>query len=199
MKTIIAVLFCSGLVFGQTLTLTGPATARPGNTIAVDVVLASPPADLAGVQWSVGLPPGLTATATAGAASNTAAKTLYCKDDATLCLAVGINTNLYAAGVVATYSVVLPAVLTPGPVTIPLSGVIGATLEGKQAPLTAGAAYSFNVLSSMDLNGDGTVDVQDLQLMIQEILSGALAHDQNGDGAADVRDAQIVARAATQG
>ena len=45
----------AALAFGQTLTLTGPATARPGTTIPVTLTLAEPPASLAATQWSVGL------------------------------------------------------------------------------------------------------------------------------------------------
>jgi hypothetical protein len=167
-----AALFASALP-AQTLTLTGPAMARPGSTVAVNVTLAAPPVSLAATQWSVTLPAGYVATAVAGAASTTAAKTLYCNPLSTLCLTVGINTNLYAAGVVATYSLVVPATAAPGPVTIPLSGVVGATLDGSAAVLNAGTAYTFNVLTRTDLNGDGKVDILDLQLMIQEILTGS--------------------------
>jgi hypothetical protein len=201
-RLLIALLF-SALASAQTLTLTGPATARPGQTIAVNVMLADPPASLAATQWSVTLPTGYTATAVAGAASTAAAKDLYCSTLATTCLTVGINTNLYAAGVVATYSLAVPALATPGPVTIPLSGVVGATLAGDAAVLNAGAAYTFNVLSRWDLNGDGVVDVRDVQFLIDVLRlmwnTGTIpvsSNDLNGDGKYDVRDAQSIARGA---
>lgn len=182
---------------GQTLTLTGPATARPGTTIPVTLTLAAPPASLAATQWSVGLPAGYTATAVAGAASTAAAKTLYCNSLSTLCLTVGVNTNLYADGVVATYQVTVPTNASPGQVSIPLTGIIGAALNGGSTGLGAGVPFAFAVLAATDLNGDGKTDALDLQLMIQEILVGPIAHDQNGDGVADVKDAQTVARAVT--
>ena len=98
MKRVAALAILSAaLAYGQTLTLTGPATARPGTVIAVNVALASPPASLAALQWLVTLPAGYTATAVAGAASVTAAKTLYCNLASTTCLTVGINNNVYAA------------------------------------------------------------------------------------------------------
>ena len=102
-------LFSALLAFGQTLTLTGPATARQGQTIAVNLTLASPPASLVATQWTITLPQGYTATATAGAASITAAKDLYCNPTWDLCLTVGINANLYAAGgIVAVHQVTIP-------------------------------------------------------------------------------------------
>ena len=176
------------LAYGQTLTLTGPATARPGTVVAASLALTSPPASLAALQWSVTLPAGYTATAVAGAASVTAAKTLYCNPASTTCLTVGINNNVYAAGVAAVYSLAIPATAAPGPVSVPLSGLVGASLAGGNAPLTAGTAYSVLILAPTDLNGDGKTDVQDLQIMIQRILEpGATV---------TARDAQIVAWAA---
>jgi len=198
MRLLIGLLIASAAC-GQTLTLTGPATARPGATIPVTLTLASPSVSLAAIQWTTAIPTGLTFSATAGAASNTALKTLYCGiPTSQICLAVGINGNSYAAGAVATYQVTVPANALPGNITIPLSGIVGATLDGNAATLTAGTPYFFAVLARADLNGDGRVDVLDLQLMIQEILTGTVANDQNGDGVVNVRDAQIVARAAVQ-
>lgn len=189
---------------GQTLTLTGPATARPGQTISVNVSLSGTAPDLAAMQWSLGLPTGYTVSkATAGAASTAAGKTLYCNAAWVNCLAVGINANLYAPGVVATHLVTVPLGATLGSATItipgaaPLIGVVGATLVGGAAPLTVGPAYAFNVLAPTDINGDGKTDIMDLQFMIQEILIGPLANDQNGDGVGNVRDVQTVAKAAT--
>jgi hypothetical protein len=183
----------AALAFGQTLTLTGPATLRPGAIVPVVLTLANPPANLAALQWTLTLPCG-TVTAVAGAASNLAGKTLYCNASSTTCLTAGIGTNLYATGAVATYSWTVPAFAVPGRVAISLAGLVGATLAGDNAPLT-GAEYNTLILARTDLNGDGKTDILDLQIMIQEILGGPAVNDQNGDGVANVRDAQIVARA----
>jgi len=186
----ILLLLCASLS-AQTLTLVGPLTMRPGNTYGINVMLANPPADLAALQWSVALPAGYPASVwkcANGGASAAAAKDLYCNSAATTCLTVGINSNIYTAGVVAIYSLAVPAATTPGPIAIPLSGLVGATLAGDAASLTSGVLYNPVVLAPTDLNGDGKTDVQDLQIMIQRILEpGALA---------TVQDAQIVARAA---
>lgn len=207
MRFAIAVLLLASSLLGQTLNLSGPPLVRPGQTIAVDVALTNPSADLAAMQWSLALPANyLVVRTTAGAASTAAGKVLYCNAPATNCLVVGVNTNVYGAGVVATYSIVVPAAAAPGPASIsmpgaaPLIGVLGATLTGGTAPLGVGTAYSFQVLAPTDLNGDGKTDILDLQILIQEILGGGpVANDQNGDGASDVRDAAIVARAAVPG
>jgi len=50
MKRILLLLLCAVSLPAQTLTLTGPATARPGSTIAVNLTLANPPASLAALQ-----------------------------------------------------------------------------------------------------------------------------------------------------
>lgn len=196
MKRIAALtLFLAALGYGQTptLTLAGPATVRPGETITVNVnaTLAAPPSSLAATQWSITVPAGYIASAVAGAASTAAGKTLYCNDASTTCLTVGINTNVYAVGVVAVYTLTIPSSAAPGMVTIPLSGVVGATLAGDAAALTAGAAYSFTILAPTDLNGDGKTDVQDLQIIVQQILTAGAT--------VTVRDAQIIARAAVGG
>lgn len=209
MRLAIAALLLASSLAGQTLNLSGPPTARPGQTIAVEVSLANPQANplagLAAMQWSLALPPNYTiAKAAAGPASTAAGKALYCNTTWLNCLTVGIDTNLYGAGVVATYQIVVPIAAAPGPASIsmpgaaPLIGVIGSTLAGGTAPLGIGTPYSFTILSPTDLNGDGTTDIRDLEILIRQILDNApvAANDQNGDGAVDVKDAQIVARAA---
>lgn len=113
----------AGVAQAQTLTLVGPATARPGQTIAVNVALASPSADLAAMQWSIGLPANYTAAkAAAGAASTAAGKSLYCNAAWTNCLVVGVNTSVYAAGVVATYSIAVPSTAVPDRLPSPCRG-----------------------------------------------------------------------------
>lgn len=197
MRLLGCLLFSALLMFGQTLTLTGPATARQGQTIPLTLTLANPPASLAAAQWAITLPQGYTATAAAGAASSSAAKDLYCNPTWTLCLTVGINANVYAAGVVATHQVTIPQAAALGQVTIPLTGVLGATLDGDAAVLAAGAtAYAVLVTTLCDINGDGKVTLADVLLAITGWLKGIVAYDQNGDGVMNVRDVQIVARAA---
>ncbi len=200
MRIAIAVLLLTSSLWGQaTLTLSGPAAARNCATITINVNLSAPGPDLAALQWSVGLPLGITPTAVAGPASVAAGKLIYCGTNST-CLLVGVNTNVYpaAGGVVASYQLVIPGQVPPGPLAIPLSGLVAASLAGDNVPLVSGPTYTVNVLARTDLNGDGKTDVQDLQILIQEILNppggaGPSPNDQNGDGVLNVRDAQIVA------
>lgn len=189
-------ILCAAMLSAQTLTLTGPARVRPGTTVPVTLTLAVPPPSLAATQWTLTLPSGYTATAIAGAATMAAEKILYCRPDATLCLTVAAGANLYAGGVVATYQMTVPANAPAGNVTVPLLGIIGSALDGSSAPLGSGIPFAFAVLARTDLNGDGVTDKVDLNLMIQEVLSGGPpSTDPDGDGLATVKDAQIVARA----
>lgn len=204
MKHIAAILLLAFTLSGQTLNLSGPATVRPGQTVTMNVSLAAPSVDLAAMQWSIALPSGYTATgATAGAASTAAGKALYCNTASTNCLTVGVNSSVYGAGVVVSYSIVVPAIAPPGTASVsmpgaaPLIGVLGATLAGGSSPLTVGTAWTFQVLAPTDLNGDGKTDLLDLQILIQQILNGGpvAGNDQNGDGLINVRDAAILSRA----
>jgi hypothetical protein len=166
-------------MFGQTtLTLTGPATARPGDVISVNMTLVNVSQDLAALQWTAVPPSGYVTSVVAGAASNAVAKTLYCGLPASnICLTVGINNTTYTQGVVAIYSLTVPATALPGTVAFPLSGTMGATLVGNASLVAPGTPYMFSVLAAVtDLNGDGRTDMADLQIAIQGILSGTGGH-----------------------
>jgi hypothetical protein len=59
------------------------------------------------------------------------------------------------------------------------------------------AAQNFQVLSTCDLKQNGSINVADVQLMINEALGGATAaNDLNGDGVVNVIDVQIELNAA---
>lgn len=183
----------TGFAWGQSVTVPESINVRPGATVQVPVTLASPPGNLSGLQWTIGIPPSYTATTAAGAAATAAAKTLYCTDDTRTCLVIGMNQNAIGAGLVATYSLTVPPGTAPGLVTIPLSGVIGGTPQGNVISLTAGPALSLRVLARHDINGDGITDGVDLQMITDQILGrAACAADQNGDGKCDLIDALLV-------
>jgi len=199
MKRVFLFLFVGVVCTAQTLMLTGPANARPGETVTVAVAIASPGANLAALQWDVGLPSGFTATALGGAASVAASKTLVCNGTATRCLTYGVNIKVYGPGLVATYEVVIPTDQPAGVVAFPLSGLVGARLDGSSASVVAGAAYSLTILANTDLNGDGVTDVEDIQILIPIILGPIAANcpvPQNTDLVCNVLDLQLVARAA---
>ena len=52
-------------------------------------------------------------------------------------------------------------------------------------------------MASLDVNGDGTLDVRDMSLLLRAILDGKEAKyvtvaDMNGDGQIDVRDLSLM-------
>jgi hypothetical protein len=77
--------------------------------------------------------------------------------------------------------------------------LIAAQLDGSAGSLSAGPNYSITILANSDLNGDGTTDVKDIQILIDVILGPIAANcpvPQNADLLCNVLDLQIVARAA---
>jgi len=192
MKTFAALLLALPLLAAQTLTLSGPASAKAGATITVPLTLSGAAA-AAALQWQLVLPSGSTATAAIGAAGTAATKSMACSSDSSFCLEYGQNVNVISAGVVATYTVHLPATASPGTATIGLSNLLGASAAGAAVPITAGAAYSFTIADRRDLNGDGVVNTADVTVMQNEVIAAqanpaACVDDQNGDGACNLLD-----------
>lgn len=179
----------------QTLTLTGPTNVRPGQSVAIDLALGGSAAPV-GLQWSLAMPAGITATATAGAGLGTA-KTLHCQ--APICLAVGLNVTPIVPGVVARYSVQVAPTAAKGVYQLPLTGLLAANADGEAIVLTSGPAYSLRVLARSDINGDGLTNGVDLGLMIDQVLGrAACADDQTGDGKCDLLDVLAIVRDALQ-
>ena len=182
------------LLAAQTLTLTGPANVRPGQTADVTATLAGTGA--VGLQWSVAIPPQLgNATATTPLSD----KTLHRSTDGTLHLLVGLNVTPIAPGVVAKYALSIPANAPKGVYQMPLTGLLAADANGDAITLTSGPAYSLRVLARSDLNGDGLTNGADLTLMIDQVLGRtACADDQTGDGKCNLMDVLAVVRDALQ-
>jgi hypothetical protein len=198
----------SAVLNGQALTLSLSApTTYPGATVTLNVSFAdaTPTAGASGFEWQLVPPAGLTpGVGTAGAAAITAAKALSCNNATFLCIETGINSNTFASGIVASYPLTVPATATPGTTfQFSLAGILGATLTGTAVanlPATA-PAITLTVLNRFDLNGDGKVDILDLQLLIQYILTNPPlafnpAFDFNSDTKINVLDVQLLDRAA---
>lgn len=178
-----------------TLTLSGPATARPGQTINLTLALAgSTPTGPAALQWSLTTPAGFSVTsATEAAAATAASKTLNCTAARTLCLLYGMNANVIGNGGAVALSVSVPAAASPGAAALPLAGVLASTAAGAGMVISAGTAYSVTILARADLNGDGAINATDVSLMATEAKGdAACTDDQNGDGKCDVIDVFIV-------
>ena len=192
MKLGLAFLLFVSLLSAQTLTLTGPASVKQGKSVTLNLGVGGPVV-AAGLQWTVGLPVGFTATSVIGGAGTTAAKTLYCTSDAALCLLVGMNTTAIGNGTVAVYSLAVPSTATLGANPIPLSGLVAVNAAGGSLAITPGATYSILVLAKQDINGDGVVDNADVQLMIDQVRAArtnpaACVDDMNADGKCDLVD-----------
>lgn len=185
-------------VYGQQLTLSGPTTAKPGATVNLNLAVSASTGTGAAFEWQVNLPAGFTATAAAGAASTSAAKTLTCTASFAFCLLYGQNVSTITDGVVATYAVKIPTTAV-GSNLITLSSLLGASAASPATALTvtSGVPYSIAVIAKQDLNGDGKIDITDVNLMAAEVLDSqtnpsACVDDQDGDGKCTLIDVMVV-------
>ncbi len=176
-----------------TFTLTGPATAKPGTPITLTLAAAgTTDTGAAAVQWTMGWPTGYTAAVVAGAADT--GKTLSCTAPSATCIVWALNTTVIPNGQVAIYTVNVPANAT-GTVTFTLSALVSASPLGSGVTSTAGATYTATISPKEDLNGDGKVDLTDVQLEVNQALLASTTPsactpvwDTNGDGKCDVLD-----------
>lgn len=196
---VLALLILSGPAQAQAqaqTNITGPQSVRPGGTVNLQVVLATT-AQVAGVQWTAGIPPAWGVTAIIGGAAAAAEKELHCAADSLLCLVVGLNANVIQPGVLATYSITVPTTAPRGSVNIPLTGLVAADPLGTPVEVTTGAGHTLLILAIHDLNGDGVTNMDDVRLMVDQILGRSpCTADQNGDGRCDLIDALLVVRGA---
>lgn len=190
-------LLLPGLASAQTLLSLSGTPVRPNTQATLNLTLSgSSGANLAGLQWTVTLPTGITPTVTAGTASTSAGKQVTCNQQGTnlTCLAVGLNTNVFGDGIVALVQ------FTPqsaGNLTFGISGTLGATLLGEAATVGAAAPFGFTVLSPCDLNGDTLTDVTDVQSAISQALGlSTCTSDLTGDGKCTVVEVVRVENAA---
>ena len=108
-------------------------------------------------------------------------------------LAVGFNQNVIANGIVAYATFTLGGAFSSGVVTP--KACTSADAQGNII-VTACTAGTIK-LPTCDINADGTINVADVQLIINEALGVSPAiHDLNHDGAVNVADVQKVINAA---
>jgi Dockerin type I domain len=187
----------------QTLALTSTAPLKAGTQGTLSLSITGSGTTVAGLQWSISPPTGTALAITAGAASVLAAKSISCNSptgsNSLICLATGINTNVYADGVVATFSF---TPTTTGTLTFTLSGLIAASPAGASVPVTAGPPLVLTVLpSACDLNGDGLVNMTDLTALVGQSIGlvPCTTADLDGDGKCTILDAQRLVNAAITG
>lgn len=193
MAVILVVMLASCGAFGQhRLTLSGPASARPGTTITIPVTLSGG-TGAAALQWTLTMPNSWSASQSIGPAATAAGKDRLSCHSTGICLLYGLNQTNIADGIVASYQVQIPPSATPGPVVLPLTDVLAASGSGAAVSITAGAAYSVRILARSDIDGDGSTTVSDIALMdAQARGAAACADDQNGDGRCSIYDVVLV-------
>lgn len=184
--------------YGQgTLTLTGPATARPGTQIDLSLDLSGVDS-AAGVQWTLAVPLNTIVTPQAGTAATAAEKSIECDEARAKCLVVGLNRNAIAPGQVAKFGMEIAASTAKGVYPITLDGLIAANVDAVQIPVVAGAVYEIRILARSDLDGDGFTNWDDVRLMLDQVFGRAgCTGDQNGDGKCDLIDALLIIKDAT--
>jgi len=130
-------LWTSGLI-AQTCLVLSPATITPNGTALLDLALWSLHRTApAVVQWTFQYPSSSISSLNVddGPTLTSAGKTAFCAGDATAynCLAVGLNTNTIANGVIAKVT----AVLAPGATkaTVQITNPLGASAAGNRIPI----------------------------------------------------------------
>jgi hypothetical protein len=188
----------SGLLLAQTtLSLSGPATARPGNTITVNLSLSPGGSPTSAFQWFLSTPSGYLVSVTTGDVGTSASKSVLCSADNLYCILYGMNNTVVGSGTLAVYNVSIPVSASAGPAAFSLSELLGASPSGTPVTLSPGPVYNVGVLALQDINGDGKVDRADVLLMFQQMVASrtnpaACLNDQNGDGHCDLFDVVIV-------
>ncbi len=212
MKRITLLFILAAAAFAQqpnalSFAVTNPGPIRAGNTLQIAASISGSAAvTQSAFQFNIrssvpgtwGIQPGAVVTA--------AGKTLTCTPDAPnnglRCLAGGLNANTIADGVVAVLTFDIPVSATPGSVTILPSSLAGASGAGDSLAL-ASAPATFTLappLSPCDINSDGIVDAQDVQLVLSQILGlSAPSVDLDNDGRTGPADFQRVVNAVNGG
>lgn len=179
MKKILAVFLFSALsTFAQTLSLSvSPVSDLPGSTPTLTIAFtdSSPSSNIAGVQWTLTLPAGVTAgAAVAGASSTAGQKLISC--NGLICLDVGsdnvtgfaLNTTALTNGTLATIPLTVASTASAGQITIGAAYVAANAVPS--AVTIPAASVTFTVLSKYDLNGDGLINAADVQIALAEAL-----------------------------
>ena len=186
--------------------LTGPTNIRPGNVInmAVNLTGTSMPA---ASQFTVNTTADISAlSVTIGAAGTAAGKVVSCgvyTANALTCVLYGLtNVNTIANGVLANISATLSSAPTLTTETFSLTTPVDANTTGSSLTVTVSPVnIPVAVLSNCDLNGDGLVNTQDVNLIVSWVLGTAtppagMTCSLTGTGC-NVDDVEIIVAAST--
>lgn len=182
-------------LYGQSLSLTGPATVKQGKTFTINVNLTGSTATApAAAQWTLNVGGGLSTTGTSTSVPN---KNVQCSTAANpLCIIYGINQNVIPNGVIAAHTISVPANTPTGSKNFSLVSPIAVTTTGASWPITSGTPiatpYTIIVTSIADINNDGVINSADVGLMADQVTGGTCSDDQNGDSACNIIDVYLV-------
>lgn len=186
MKTLLASLLFSGLALAQpTLQASvSAATVRPGQSLTVTLTYSGASPALAGLQWTLGLPLGLSGVPVLNTAIAALSKSISVGSSG-FAFIWGLNLAVIPVGPVVTVPITIPANAAPGNYNVTLANAVGATPAGIQQTV-AGGNTSFAVLNPFDIDGNGTITAADVTAMVNQVASGNCTVDLIGNGQCNV-------------
>lgn len=202
---LLAILICLPALAQTALTITGPATAKPGDQIMLRINLTGS-AQIAALQWTnptapaaLGLGP---VSAGVGVQAAAAGKTtIQCSTQAVMgkiCMVYGMNQTAIAAGEVAVLTGTISGTATAGAYTFNIAGLVAVAPIGSSVAIVPGGTYTLTVTSRFDLTGDGKVDIADVQQAASQGVGDVACGtgDVNKDGRCDLLDVIMIILAA---
>lgn len=178
--------------FSQTLTVMVPvAVVPPGTSGVVQLMLVTPATATqpAALQFTVtGTVDTGAMTAVAGPAATAAGKQIACAilaPRSLTCMIWGLNGTLIGNGDVADVTVPIQTTATLGADPITLSNALGASVAGTAITTTVFPG-SISVFNGCDLNRDGLIDINDVNVVVAQAIAGGTACT-TGDLTKDVK------------
>lgn len=197
------VLACSSIRAASSLSLFfPPAPIVPGGTAMGQVIISTgdPTQYPAAVQFNIVPPADVVATSlTTDVAATTSQKQISCgplNGGVITCLVWGLNVQGIQNGSIAKVALRLAPSIALLSETVGLGAAEGASPTDAKDTITASGA-SFAVQSPCDLNGDGVVDIKDVQVSLAQAEAGGTACTTGAyNGTCDVVAVQRIINAA---
>lgn len=199
MKRALALLIlASGALAQPVLTVTGPGTVQAGGTATLTVaVTGAATANVPAIQWTLAMPAGFTLGAAALTSSDPAGSIAACGPSA--CLVAGSATPLVDGNIV-TIPLAVALSAKAGATPLPVTGLLAATVTASPVNPALGTPYSIVVVPNpCDVNGDGAINVADVQAAINGDSGTAACPIAAANGGCTVVTIQQIVIAATGG
>ncbi len=203
MKLLLAlVLVLPVLAQQDNLVVSAPALVRPGQVLDITVKrLTTPsPAVSAATQLSLTFSGAVTSVIVDSAPAGKQAVCGPIISGTVICLVYGVNTNVFADGIVMVVHALLGPSQNPN-FTITNTNPVSADPLGNNVLVAVNPSVSVSAQSKCDINGDGQVTAADVAIAVSQAsgtASGTTA-DMNADGKVDVRDVQWISAALNGG